>query len=478
MATPLPPRCNVLLITSDQHRFDAVGCNGNPRVRTPHLDRLAREGANLAGHTTSNPLCTPARASILTGRYARSHGAWTVGATLPPETQGLSHALGAAGYHCALTGKAHFEPECSNYVERLDPARAYYGFHETHITEDNQIGEYLDWIRREHPQHLAAILENNHEGLHQPSRMGQVSGRIAGCYASAAPEHLHQTAWIVDRSLEVMARARADGKPWFVWCSFVDPHHPWTPPEPYASSYDPASLPPPRRRPGEHEGTGDSGFHLDGLADGEYRRMCAMYYAMISHLDAHVGRMLADLDRRGELERTIILFTSDHGDYNGDHGYIRKGSTLYDSLLKVPMLVRLPDGACAGRRIEALTQHEDLAPTILDLLGLPAMEDAQGVSIAPAVLAGQGFPRARAFHEYRGWIPRDGTYGARRGDWKLLRYPDRRGWVLVDLRSDPDEYDNRWNHPVAAAIQAELKDDLLHWLADTPRHCLPRAGFW
>lgn len=478
MDAPPCPGHNVLLITADQHRRDALGCNGNPHISTPHLDRLAAEGANLVGHTTSSPTCTPARSSILTGRYARSHGAWAVGTTLPPETGGLAQWLGAAGYHCAITGKAHFEPEMTGYVERLDRSRPYYGFHQTHITEDNQIGEYLDWIRREHPQHLAAVREIAHETLHQPSRMGKVDGRIAGCYVSQVPEHLHQTAWIVDRAIDAIAQARGRGQPWFVWCSFVTPHHPWTPPEPFASAYDPARLPPPRRRPGENEGIGDGSSHLDGLPDSEYQRMCALYYAMISHLDAHVGRLRAALERSGELERTIILYTSDHGDYNGDHGLIRKGGLLYDSLLRVPMLLRLPRGACAGRTLEALSQHEDLAPTILDLLGLPLPQETQGHSLAPLLTRTGEFPRGTAVYEQRGWSPRDGVYGVRRGSWKLLRYPDTRGWVLVDLRSDPDEYINRWNDPAAATAQAQLKDDLLHWITDTPRHCLPSLGTW
>ena len=150
-------RYNVLLITTDEQRYDALGCNGNPHIRTPHLDTLARQSVNFQRHTTSNPICTPARCSILTGLYSRTHGADTVGKRLPVTQQCLTHLLGEAGYRCGILGKAHFEAELSGYAKQLEPERVYYGFQEHHITEDNQIGEYLRWIRAKHPEHYAAI---------------------------------------------------------------------------------------------------------------------------------------------------------------------------------------------------------------------------------------------------------------------------------------------------------------------------------
>ena len=476
MSAPYPS-CNVLLITTDQQRFDALGCNGNRHIQTPNLDRLAGQSINLQQHFTSYPICTPARCSMLTGCYSRSHGAHSVGTVLPRETPCLTHALSAAGYRCGLMGKAHFEPEKTAYVKKLDRRVPYHGFADWHITEDNMLGEYLEWIEREHPRHLRGALENNHEELHTPQRWGQKDGRADACYVSTIPEHLHQTAWIADRTIEHIDACAASKTPAFTWCSFVDPHHPWTPPREFMELYDPSKLPPPCRRPNENEGIGNCYMHLENLSDAEYQRLCAAYYAMISHIDFHVGRVLQRLDQTGQLDRTIILFTSDHGEYNGDHGLIRKGPILYDNLLRVPMLVRLPNAAHGDTRCTQPTQHEDLAPTILDLLGLKIPQNMQGVSMRPALSGGTG-GRRYAYHEYKHVDAGDGVYGVRRGQWKLLHYPDQRGYVLTDLASDPDEYTNLYGSAATQEIERELKDALLEWLVNTPRHCLPKVAGW
>jgi arylsulfatase A-like enzyme len=468
---------NVLLITTDQQRFDALGCNRNPYIKTPHLDRLAQQSVNLQQHFTSNPICTPARCSILTGRYSRSHGAINVGVTLPRETQCLTHALKRAGYRCGLMGKAHFEPEKSEYVKTMNRSAPYYDFDEHHITEDNMIGEYLEWIEREYPQHLAGAWENSHEENHVPARSGQSDGRIEACCVSSIPENLHQTAWIADRTVDFLRKTATDKTPSFVWCSFVDPHHPWTPPQEFMSLYDPATLPKPNRRPGENEGIGDSYIHLDGLSDAEYQRLCASYYAMISHIDHHVGRIVSHLEKTGMLDNTLMLFTSDHGEFNGDHSLIRKGGPLYDSLLRVPTLVRLPGGAHGGTRCNHLTQHEDLAPTILEQLGLEVPKAMEGVSMLPA-LRGQTPVRPYAYLEYKNVSSGDGAYGVRRGPWKLLHYPDERDFVLTNLESDPDEHTNLYGNGANVEIERELKDALLQWVIHTPRLTLPRTLIW
>jgi arylsulfatase A-like enzyme len=468
---------NVLLITTDQQRFDALGCNNNPHIKTPHLDRLAAQSINLQQHFTSNPICTPARCSILTGRYSRSHGAVNVGMTLPRDTQCLTHVLKQAGYRCAIMGKAHFEPEKSGYVNTMDRTTPYYGFDEHHITEDNMIGEYLEWVERQYPQYRAGAWENSHEENHTPARAGQKNGRIEACYVSSIPEHVHQSAWIADRTIDFLSKTAAENTPSFVWTSFVDPHHPWTPPEDFMSLYDPATLPRPNRKPGENEGMGDSYIHLDGLSDAEYQRLCASYYAMISHIDHHVGRIIGHLERTGQLDKTLVLFTSDHGEYNGDHGLIRKCGPLYDNLLRVPALVRLPGGAHGGTRCHQPTQHEDFVPTILEQLGLEIPKAAEGVSMLPA-LRGQTPARRYAYFEYKNISRGDGVYGVQRGPWKLLHYPDERDYVLTNLESDPMEYTNVYSSAATAETERELKDALLQWMVHTPRHTLPKTMGW
>ncbi|MFX1453706.1 MAG: sulfatase-like hydrolase/transferase, partial [Promethearchaeota archaeon] len=161
-------KINILLITTDEQRFDTVGYNNNPHIKTPNLDRLAKEGINFVNHTCSSPICTPSRASILTGQYCRTHGAWDVGYTLGKHPKGLARWLSKNGYNCGIFGKAHFEPELSNFVETMNHNRSYYGFSEFQLTEDNLVGEYLKWLKKHHPDHYQNALKLGNESTSAP----------------------------------------------------------------------------------------------------------------------------------------------------------------------------------------------------------------------------------------------------------------------------------------------------------------------
>lgn len=468
----------MLLITSDQQRYDAIGCYGNRHIFTPNLDRMAREGVHFINHTTSCAICTPARASMLLGQYPHTHGAWTVGTTVDPNCRGLSHWLADAGWRTGLFGKAHFEPEQSQYVLRVDlHDRPYYGFHEFHITEDHNIGEYMDWIRREHPEHVAAARNNTHEDLRDTPLSDQGPGRLQNCYLSTLPENLHQTAWIADRTVDFIRESRRAERPFFAWCSFVDPHQPYNPPREFAEKYDPATLPPPIASDLD-EAEPPSYCHVPGLLSEEYLRLKAYYYAMVTHIDAHVGRVLETLRGLGALEDTIVVFTSDHGDYLGDHGLVHKGTFLFESIVRAPMIIR------AGRACEvrgavrrAFSQHEDLAPTIMDLLGLPIPATVQGVSLADAMRRETSAldDRSVAFN-----TPMEGepTWGIRRGPWKLLFHEDPWGRRLFNLDEDPDETINRLDDPSCREVLRELEAEMLRWFLSHPAHRLPRTHRW
>lgn len=477
---------NILLITTDEQRFDTLGCNGNPVIRTPRLDRLAAEGVNFQNHSTSCAVCTPARASLLTGRYMRTHGAWHAGVTLDPAQEGVAHRLAARGYRTGLFGKAHFEGELTGYVERLSPDEPYYGFQNVQITEDNVIGPYLDWIRSNYPGHVrdAMHLHNEYDrpdGF--PPLAAAREGRLAACYTSALPEQLHPTAWIADRTIGFMQKCREQGESFFAWCSFVDPHHPWNPPEPFASMYRESDMPLPVMKEGENAGRGHTYSHIDGMSPGEYRQMCAAYYAMISHIDHHVGRMLDAMDGSGLLDDTLIVFTSDHGDYNGDHGLIRKvgaierAGELYENLLHVPLIVRPPGGVKGGATFRGLTQHEDIAPTILEAAGLE-LERSQlpGHSLSPAL---RGEPTGRKYSYYDQGVNGStrNIIGIRDERYKLVHYPGY-GYVLGDLKADPHEYDNVLDSESHRSKRQELSEELLDWLLRTPCHRLPKEVIW
>ncbi len=473
---------NILLITTDEQRFDTLGCHHNPIVKTPHLDQLAGEGIDFLNHRCSNPMCTPARCSILTGLYPRTHGTWENGYSLPDEHQTLSGLLSAEGYSCGLFGKAHFEPETSLYAEKLDHSKPYYGFEYFHITEDNLVGEYLDWIRSEHPEHYQAVLDNSVEGARINPLPDLGPGRLNAIYTSPVPEELHQTAWIADRTIDFVDSCEVKGEPFFAWCSFVDPHHPWNPPEPYASMYPPDTIPLPAFQEGENDHLPTCYHHLKGMLPEEYQKMIAAYYGMISHIDHHIGRIITLLKEKGLLEQTLIIFTSDHGDYNGDHGLIRKSLWLYDSLLHVPLIVRLPGQDQAGRSFLGLSQHEDLLPTLLGWLGMQVPSQVQGVSMA-GVLKGdlEGHPRQFAHYEFEnGRNYQQGTVncGVSHGSWKLIHYPEGPGFVLVNTETDPNEYQNLVGEEKAQGMFEKLKAALLAWLLNTQSYRPPKPYDW
>ncbi len=458
---------NVLLITTDQHCFSAVGCNGNPVIRTPNIDRLAREGISFNRHTCSSPICTPARVSILNGRYARSHGAFMVGYDYDPQERTLPHWLSEAGCRCGIAGKAHFEAELNGNAARVPGGGPYYGFHEAYLTEDIQYGAYLDWVKANHPQWFEEVRLNTHED--DAKRWGVTDGRVNACYKSKLPNEVHPSRWIADRSMEFIARRAAAEEPFFLWTSFVDPHHPWNPIEPFASMYNPDDLPDPLLEAGAHggpDGPYNSGADLDVR---ELKRVQALYYGMISHLDMHVGRILDSLATAGILDQTAVVFTSDHGDHDCQHRMIRKFGGLYDNILRVPMIVRAPCVAAPGTATSELSQHEDIAPTILDMVGVPVPPSIQGVSLLPALRGSGHTDRPYSYFE------QGSTLGIEGPRWKCVSYDHGKRFVLTDLQEDPMELVDHSRDPACREILDNLRLELCDWLLRTPHWRPPKA---
>ena len=463
---------------TDQQRFDAVGFNGNPHVRTPHLDALATRSVNFTRHTCSTPFCTPARASILTGLYPRTHGAPMVGYSLPTTTPNLAKWLSAAGYQCGLFGKAHLEPELSGFTERLRQDAPYYGFHQTALSEDNLIGPYVNWIRREHPAQEPAMWTQANEPV-QIHHGGKTysppnATRLDEVYPSPLPVELTQSNWITNQTEQFVRQQQSAGKPFFAVCSYVPPHHPQTPPEPYASLYDPATLPVTPRIPASlaAEYQLDHYSYIPNLPDSELQRYMAAYYGLCTMLDDCIGRLLQTLRDTGADRDTIIVFTSDHGDFNGDFGLVRKGGPWFDSLLHVPLLVHVPGHSANGSRRAAITQHEDLAPTLLELLGLPVPRQVQGVSFAGALNDAAVRPRSHAFYEFA-CAEEPFIHGVSDGRWKYLNYQGI-AEVLVEVTDLQSEIDNHAGQPSTTGIQTRLQQELYEWLLRTQPFRLPR----
>ncbi|MGB3327394.1 MAG: sulfatase-like hydrolase/transferase, partial [Thermomicrobiales bacterium] len=297
------------------------------------------------------------------------------------------------------------------------------------------------------------------------------------------PEEFHYTTWTAERTIAAIERDVAAGVPFFTWSSFHDPHPPYLVPEPWASMYDPADMEPGTLQPGELDlmpehhrltqvahgdfsrwmddnGHINHGFEDHRVSDARMRQDMAIYYGMISFMDQQIGRILDRLESLGILQDTLIVFTTDHGHFLGQHGLTAKGAFHYEDLIRLPFLVAGP-GVPANRRSDAIQSLVDLAPTFLDAAGIPIPGIMQGVSQVAVWQGRADAARTWAIVENRHQPTRltVRTYVEQR--YKATVYRSDDAGELFDLVADPDERVNRWDDPAYAAIQSEL---LHRWL--------------
>jgi len=483
-------RPNILLITSDQQHYSTLGAI-NDRIRTPALDRLCREGVRFDRAYCPNPTCTPTRASIITGMYPSQHGAWSLGTKLFEDVPTVGQQLSRAGYYTALVGKAHFQPlasrpgmesiECQPILRDLDFWRNFrgpwYGFDHVetarmHACESHAGQHYAIWMEE---KGLANWRDYFAAWPHDPE---DVRRRYAQRHWDL-PEEFHYTRWTGQRTRAQIEQALTRDGPFFIWSSYHDPHPPYVVPEPWASMYAPGDMLPGELVEGEHdknpihfaktqeedydwwiqshrgEAIHGGGPHLHDRE--ELKKDMAVYYGMVSFMDDEIGRTLDCLDRLGVAEDTIVIFTSDHGHFLGQHGLIAKAIHHYEDLLKVPFVVRWPGEAPAGEVSQAMQNLVDLAPTFLSAAGLDVPGLMTGVSQLETWRGGQAA---------RTWSITENHHGTRHYHmrsyvnerYKITVYRDGEDGELFDLAEDPGELNNLWRDPSAV----ELKCRMLH----------------
>lgn len=481
----MPRPRNVLLITSDQQHWQTLGVL-NPEIRTPNLDRLAQRGTLFTRAYTCNPTCTPTRASIITGKYPSQHGAYSLGTKLPEGEHTVGEDFQKQGYRTALVGKAHFQQlldhplyrslESNPLQQNLDFWRAFhgpfYGFEHVELARNHADEFHVG-------QHYALWMEE--KGFRDWRACFQSPGGTAArqAYTWNIPEEYHYDAWIAERTNALMTRYQAEGRPFFLWASFLDPHPPYLAPAPWDRLYDPARLTIPVGRPGEHrrnprhfqltqeadpdygayrepEGHGLQGCHSHRIAGAELARQVAVYYGMVSLMDKYIGRILDRLDELGLAEDTLVVFTTDHGHFYGHHGLIAKGPFHYEDMVRVPFLVSCPGSVPAGARSPALQSLVDLAPSFLGFCGIPVPRSMAGCDQTPVwrgeaparrdhVLVENRHNPYRLFHQTR----IDERY-------KITVYCHSDEGELFDLQEDPGEFHNLWDDPAAAALKSRL----------------------
>lgn len=487
----MPDRPNILLITSDQQHWFTLG-RDNPRIHTPNLDRLAESGMQFDRAYCPNPVCSPSRSSIITGQYPSSHGCWTIGVKLAEDVPTVGDALRAAGYATTLIGKAHFQPlrstpdqvslETPDTIRDLDYWRDFhgpwYGFQHVEVARMHG-DEYLVG------QHYAIWLEEHGLDTWRDYFMAMPGepSRPTRRGAWELPADLHYTRWTADRTIAAIERAVTASTPFFVWSSFHDPHPPYVVPEPWASMYEPDEMKPGTLLPGEpaamsemHQLTQqekpdysawvESEYSTHGyishlVDDAQLRKDMAIYYGMISFMDAEIGRILDELDTLGVTDSTLVVFTTDHGHFLGHHGLTAKGPFHYEDVIRLPLVVRMPGTVPAGGRSSAIQSLVDLAPTFLDAATSEIPGVMQGVSQWP-VWTGQA-DRVRDWaiveNRHQTTAVHLRTYVEDR--YKLTLYRGRDDGELFDLQDDPEERHNRWRDPDFATIRSDLME---RWL--------------
>ncbi len=482
-------RPNILLITSDQQHWNTLGVT-NPEVRTPHLDRLAAQGTRFTRAYCPNPTCTPTRASIITGQYPSQHGAWTLGTKLPEDAHTVGEDFHAAGYRTALVGKAHFQPlrgteeypslESYPIMQDLEFWRGFhgpfYGFRHVELARNHVDEAHAG-------QHYALWMEEqgclNWRDYFQPPTGNNPSQR----WKWLIPEEFHYDRWIAERTNALMTDYAERNEPFFLWASFFDPHPPYLAPEPWDTMYEPAYITVPRGKSGEHDGNPphfqltqqahpdfgpwrETGYGLHGfhshLHDREtLAKDIAVYYGMVSLMDKYIGRILDRVEALGLAENTLVVFTTDHGHFYGQHGLTAKGAFHYEDMIRVPVIARYPGHIPAGATSEAMQTLVDLPTTFLSFAGLPIPRSMIG---ADQRLVWTGEQEAARDHivvenRHEPTTIHVKTYVDAR--YKLTVYYNQPYGELFDLRDDPEEYHNRWNDPAYADLKADLVMKLL-----------------
>ncbi len=497
----LPHRPNILFVNTDQQRHDHLGCAGHPALRTPHIDRIAAGGLRLRRHYCNHPICSPSRATMITGRYPRSHRLYDNGCNLPESEMTLPAHLGMHGYTTKGIGKLHLsswrEPNAVSFESESFWASGkaptepvpYAGFQTVEICTRHinpLTGHYGTWLKNTHPEVRAKW--NDFLTPH-PSGANE-------CSDWTMPPEAHANTWIADRTVDFLESHPTDDSPFFLHVGFPDPHHPFRAPEPWGSLYDPNSLDLPETfaeihdatRPPEYAayrsgrlnyellGAGDfNDSNLHELTPAQMRVILAKTLGMISFVDAQIGRILDALDKSGHAKNTIVVFTSDHGDYMGDHGLILKAPLLLEGLVHVPFLIAVPGGP-SNETCEALTAHVDLVQTFCDLCGVPPPDGVEGRSFAPLLCDRPANPPPRdrvlveILHQFQ---PDRNVKSLITPDWKLIYWGGQDYGELYHLSVDPCERHNLWDDPSHSATRATLIRQLLDELLAT-ENVLPR----
>lgn len=470
-------RPHIVLIMTDQQRFDTIRALGAGHMETPNLDRLVREGVSFDNCFVNAPSCVPSRAALFSGYSPHSSGVLRNG-----QKWGRTwiELLAQTGYHCVNVGKMHTIPYDA-------PA----GFHERFVVENKDRFYEGRWFADEWDKSLL------HQGAIKPSRAGYRSlpdyRERLGAFEWPLEDRQHADVFVAETAMWWL-ETRPKPEALFMQVGFPGPHPPYDPPARYAKAYlDKPDLPVPTvtqteldalpvglkaKRVHDVEIDHDAiAWSLDPSCE-QLRRLRAHYDGNITLIDEQVGRLIETLDQRGYLDNCVVIFMSDHGDNLGEHGLSQKWS-MYDMVTRVPAIVWAPGRFAGGRRLGGLCQLFDFGPTILDLAGITPPADFEAQSLLPAL-------------EGDAWTGREAVYCEQAGDVamadtsliSMIRTKTDKAVLFLgseegqyfDLAADPTEIENRWNDPSAQPRLAELRRRLLEWRLESSVRTMDRTA--
>lgn len=497
---------NILVFVTDQHRADWLSCMGNKQLRTPNIDSIAHHGVVFDRAYCNTPLCMPSRATMWTGLPASGHGVRTNGIDLDDKYETLPEILNNSGYKTISVGKLHLKswhmsPKKTHNITDYDPVLFpecetvwnnrlvtklpdhYFGLEKSHFLGGHGgycFGEYLQWLEDNHPDAYAKLVNRESE---------KTSLRPWDNYYSTVPNELYYNEWIKSLTINEID-ACEDDRPFFMWCSFPDPHFPFGPPKPYNQMFSPDQMPDPilwddpRDDMNEfyhqefYDKTGT--LSVDGgptsLEKNQIKETMSLAWGLVKSVDDSIGQIMDHLKNTGKLDNTIIVFMADHGELMGDHHLFCKGPFHYEGLIRVPFIISYPGIIKEGIRSDALVSILDFMPTMLDLAGVDYPDNRvkdwegpfegrliyqnksrlPGFSLGPILKGEQQSVQESILIEDDDDIRSVNLRTIVTKKYKLTVYSDKDFGELFNLADDPEEQTNLWHHQEYDTIKHEL----------------------
>ena len=464
---------NILWICSDQQRYDTIEGLNNSYIHTPNLRKLMDQSATFTHAFVQSPVCSPSRASFLTGRYPRTSGLRANGQRIRPTERLISRMLADYGYECGLVGKLHLAPGIDGQKEqRIDDGYDIFRPSWSPWSGSPNTNDYLAWCQ-----------SKGIKGV-RPSEIQSIPGMEThnGPYGFPIDPKFTQTAWCADTAIDFI-KTHGRISPWMFSVNWFSPHNPFAPPKEYYDRYDPDKLPSPPFHEGELETkslyqridhqatTGGKSISFTRTDDLTHRKITAAYYAMIEEVDSNVGRILQALEESGQADDTIVIYSADHGEMLGDHGIYLKGPHFYEGAVRIPFIIRWPGQYKAGLKSDALVEMVDVVPTLLDACGIPVPQGVQGRSLTSLLKGETVTHRDSVYTEY---YDSGGIYNpppmatmVRTATHKLIYYHSLEFAELYDLEKDPGEFNNNWSSPHARDVRDMMTVKMINRMADT-----------